>query len=129
MPFLYHAGQNNKEWPVTTKLEVKDSPHKTCNSPSHRPYLKQNIKPVSKANSICPVGFINKGKISHANSILQVLISVMPSLWNRAKPNFHQTYWSIKLSVGLKVQLVKHESSTFMTKTPNKMWLRYCKLF
>ena len=46
------------------------------------PHPKQKIKPVSKANSIRPIGFINKGNTSYANSVLQVL-SVMPTLWNR----------------------------------------------
>ena len=72
----------NKEWTSTTNLKVKDSLKKSSNSPSPRPYPKQNIKPVPKANSICPVGFINKGNTCYANSILQVL-SVMPTLWNR----------------------------------------------
>ena len=40
------------------------------------------INPVPKANSICPIDFINKGNTCYANSILQVL-SVMPTLWNR----------------------------------------------
>ena len=46
------------------------------------PYPKQKIKPVSQANSIRPVGFINKGNTYYANPILQVL-SVMSTLWNR----------------------------------------------
>ena len=66
----------------TTNLKVKDSLKESCNSPSSMPYPKQKIKPVSKANSIRPVGFINKGNTCYANSILQVL-SVMPTLWNR----------------------------------------------
>ena len=80
--FCSWLAKNNKGWAPTTKLKVKDSLKETCNSPSPRPYLKQNIKPVSKANSICPVGFINKGSTCYANSILQVL-SVMASHWNR----------------------------------------------
>ena len=50
----------NKEWTSTTNLKVKDSLKKSSNSPSPRPYPKQNIKPVPKANSICPVGFIKR---------------------------------------------------------------------
>ena len=81
----FWLARNNKEWTPTIKLKVKDSLKETCNSPSPRPSLKQNIKPVSKANSICPVGFINTGKICYDNSILQVL-SVIPSLCNLQLP-------------------------------------------
>ena len=81
MLFLYLAGQNNKEWTSTTNPKVKDSLNESCNSPSPRPYPKQNIKPVPKGNSICPIGFIKKGNTCYANSILQVL-SVLPMLWN-----------------------------------------------
>ena len=80
--FCIWLARNNKEWTSTTNLKVKDSLKESCNSPSSMPYPKQKIKPVSKANSICPVGFINKGNTCYANSILQV-VSVMPSLWNR----------------------------------------------
>ena len=80
--FCIWLARNNKEWTSTTNLKVKDSLKESCNSPSPMPYPKQKIKPVSKANSICPVGFINKGNTCYANSILQVL-SVMPTLWNR----------------------------------------------
>ena len=65
--------RNNKEWTATTNLKVKDSLKESCNSASPRPYPKQNIKPVPKANSICPVGFVNKGNTCYANSMLQVL--------------------------------------------------------
>ena len=58
----------------------------TCNSASPRPYLKQNTNPVSKANSVCHVGFINKGNTGYANSILQVL-NIMPSLWTDSLQN------------------------------------------
>ena len=71
--FCIWLARNNKEWTPTTNLEVKDSLKETCNSPSPRSYLKQKIKPVSKANSIFPVGYINKGNTCYANSILQVL--------------------------------------------------------
>ena len=53
--------RNNKEWTSTTNLKVKDSLKESCNSASPRPYPKQNINPVPKANSICPVGFVYKG--------------------------------------------------------------------
>ena len=80
--FCIWLARNNKEWTSTTNLKVKDSLKESCNSPSPMPYPKQKIKPVSKANSIRPIGFINKGNTCYANSILQVL-SVMPTLWNR----------------------------------------------
>ena len=80
--FCICLARNSKDWTPTTKLKFKDSLKETCNSPCCRPYMKQNTKPVSKANSICPVGFINKGNTCYANSILQILL-VMPSLWNR----------------------------------------------
>ena len=80
--FRIGLARNNKEWISTTNLKVKDSLKESCNSPSPRPYPKQSTKPVSKVNSICLVGFTNKGNTCYANSILQVL-SVMPTLWNR----------------------------------------------
>ena len=80
--FCIWLARNSKEWTSTTYLKVKDSLKESCNSPSPRPYTKQNTKPVSKANSICLVGFINKGNTCYASSILQVL-SVIPTLWNR----------------------------------------------
>ena len=80
--FCFWLARNNKKWTFTTNLKVKDSLNESCNSPSPRPYPKQNIKPVPKTNSICPIGFINKGNTCYANSILQVL-SVMSMLWNR----------------------------------------------
>ena len=78
-PFCIWVARNNKDWTSTTKRKIKDSLKETCNLPSPRPYLKQNTKAVSKANSICTVGFINKGNTCYANWVLQVL-SVMPSL-------------------------------------------------
>ena len=80
--FCIWLARNNKEWTSTINLKVKDSLKESCNSPSPMPYPKQKIQPVSKANPIRPVGFINKGNTCYANSILQVL-SVMPTLWNR----------------------------------------------
>ena len=80
--FCIWLARDNKEWTSTTNFKVKDSLKESCNSPSPSPYPKQNIKPVPKANSICSIGFINKGNTCYANSILQVL-SVMPMLWNR----------------------------------------------
>ena len=119
--FCIWLARNNEEWTPTTKIKVKGYLKETCNSPSLRPYLKQSTKPVSKANSIYPVSFINKGNTCYANSILQVL-SVTLSLWNRVpsesnhlppmlwamnlnmavEKKFHQTYWSIKLFMGPK---------------------------
>ena len=80
--FCIWLARNNKEWTSTTNLKVKDSLKESCNSPSPMPYPKQKIKPVSKANSIRPVGVINKGNTCYADSVLQFL-SVMPTLWNR----------------------------------------------
>ena len=86
--------RNNKEWTSTTNLKVKDSLKESCNSPSPMPYPKQKIKPVSKANSIRPVGFINKGNTCYANSILQVLSVIclryiqVPSKSNHLSPMF-----------------------------------------
>ena len=71
--FFIWLARNNKQWTRTTQCKVKDSLKETYNSPSPRPYLKQKTKPVAKANSICPVGFINKGNTCYANSVLQVL--------------------------------------------------------
>ena len=75
--FCIWLARNNKEWTSTTNLKVKDSLKESCNSPSPMPYPKQKIKPVSKANSIRPVGFINKGNTCYANSILQVLSVIL----------------------------------------------------
>ena len=80
--FCIWLARNNKEWTSTTNLKVKDSLKESCNSPSPMPHPEQKIKPVSKPNSICPVGLINKGNTCYANSILKVL-SVMPMLRNR----------------------------------------------
>ena len=80
--FRIWLARNNKELTPTTKLKIKAFLKETCNSPSLMPYLKQNTKSVSKANSICPVGFINKGNTCHTNSTLQVL-SLMSLLLSR----------------------------------------------
>ena len=82
MDALFVSRWPNKEWTSTNNLKVKDSLKESCNSPSPRQYSKQKIKPVPKANSICPFGFINKGNTCYANSVLQVL-TVTPTLWNR----------------------------------------------
>ena len=124
--FCIWLARNNKEWTSTTNLKVKGSLKESCNSPSPMPYPKQKINPVSKANSIRPIGFINKGNTCYANSVLQVL-SVMPMLWNRVPSesnhlppmlqaislNMAVKKNSIKLFLGLKTQFVKHESNTF----------------
>ena len=69
MLFCIWLARNNKDWTPTTKLKVKDSLKETYNSPSSSPYVKQNTKPVPKANSIGLVGFINKGNTCYAYSI------------------------------------------------------------
>ena len=77
--------------------------------PSFMPYLKQNIKQVSKANLICPVGFINKCNTCCANSILQVL-RVMPSLWNSVPSEFNHLspmLPAISLSMAVKKNSIK----------------------
>ena len=48
--FCIWLARNNKEWTSTTNLKVKVSLNESCNSPSPRPYPKQNINPVPKAN-------------------------------------------------------------------------------
>ena len=116
--FCIWLARNNKEWTPTTKLKVKDSLKITCDSPSPRPYLKQNVKPVSKANSICPIGFINKVNSCYANSVLQVL-SVMPSLWNRFPSE--SNYLSPMLrAISLKMAVKKN--STKPIDPSNLLW-------
>ena len=48
--FCIWLARNNKEWTPTTKFKVRDSLKETYYSPSPGPHLKQNIKPVLKAN-------------------------------------------------------------------------------
>ena len=86
--FCIWLARNNKDWtPSTANCHLSDPSKETCNSRSLSS-LKQTIKPVSNAKSNRPVGFINKGNMCYANSILQVL-SVLPNLWNRvlSEPN------------------------------------------
>ena len=59
--FCVWLARNNKEWTSTTNLKVKDPLKESYNSQSPRSCPKQNIKPDSKANSVCSIGFINKG--------------------------------------------------------------------
>ena len=79
---------NISGWPEITKnglLPLSLKSNSLWKKPAihhHLGYIWNNIKPVSKVNSICPVGFINKGNTCYANSIWHVL-SVMPLLWNR----------------------------------------------
>ena len=82
--FCIWLARNYKESTPATNLKIKGPLKETCSSPSPMLYLKQNIKPVSKANSVCPVGYlvINKGNTYHVNSILE-FFSVMCLLRNR----------------------------------------------
>ena len=123
--FCISLARDSKEWTPTVKLEVKDSLKETWDSPTPRPYLKQNIKPVSKTNYICLFVFINKGltglncalclcskpeSLQNATTCLPCygpLISTW--LFKRISPNLLicQTF------MGLKTQFVKLKSSTF----------------
>ena len=116
MLFLYLAGQKHQR--IESSLKVKDSLKESCNSPSPRPYQKQNTKPVSKANSICPVGFINKGNTCYVNSILQVL-SAMPTLWNRV-PSESNHLSPILQAISLNMAIKKN--STKAIDLSNFLW-------
>ena len=129
--FCIWLARNSKEWTSTTNLKGKDSLKESCNSTSPRPYSKQNINPVPKANSICPIDFINKGNTCYANSILQVLSVIclhyipVPSESNHLSPMFRAISFNMAVKrnstkpidpsnfMGLKTQFVKHKSNTF----------------
>ena len=82
--FCICLARSNKDWTLSAaKCGLHNPSKETCNSPSSLSSLKHTIKPVLNTKSICPVGFINKGKMCYANSILQVL-SMVPNLSNRA---------------------------------------------
>ena len=71
---------NNKDWTLSAaNCNLNDTSKQTCNLPSSLSSLKQTIKPVSNAKLTRPVGFINKGNMCYANSILQVLTVVLTS--------------------------------------------------
>ena len=105
-------------------LKVKDSLNESCNSPSPRPYPKQNIKPVPKVNSICPIGFINKGNTCYANSILQVL-SVMPTLCNRVPSE--SNYLSPMLKA-INLNMAVKKNSVKPIDPSNFLWVLKCNL-
>ena len=105
-------------------LKVKDSLNESCNSPSPRPYPKQNIKPVPKANSICPAGSINKGNTCYANSILQVL-SVMPMLCNRVPSE--SNYLSPMLKA-INLNMAVKKNSIKPIDPSNFLWALICNL-
>ena len=100
--FCICLARNNKEWTSTANLKVKDSLKQSSNSPSPRPHLKQNIKTVPTANSICPVVFINKGNTCYANSILKGL-SVMSTLWNSESNHLSPMLRAISLNMAVKI--------------------------
>ena len=107
--FCIWLAKNNKEWTPTTNLKMKLYLKEIYYSSSSMPYLNQNIKSVSKANSIFPGGFINKGNVWYVNSILQVS-SVMPSLWNRVPSKLNQFFpmlQAISLNMVLKKNSIK----------------------
>ena len=116
--FCIWLARNNKEWTSTTNLKVKDSMKESCNSPSPRPYPKQNTKPVSKANSICLLGFINKGNTYCANSILQVL-SVKPTLWNRVPSESNHLSPMLRTS---SLSMAVKKNSTTPIDPSNLLW-------
>ena len=63
----------------------------------------------SKANSICPFGFINKDNTCYSNSILQVL-SDMPSFWNRVSSEsnpFSPMLQAVSLNMAVKKNSTK----------------------
>ena len=71
--FCIWLARNNKDWTQSAANSKLNDPSKEiCNSLSSLSSLKQTIKPVSNAKLIRPVGFINKGNMCYANSILQV---------------------------------------------------------
>ena len=82
--FCICLARSNKDWTLSAaKCHLHNPSKETSNSPSSLSSLKHTIKPVLNTNPICPVGFINKGEMCYANSILQVL-SVVPNLCSRA---------------------------------------------
>ena len=120
--FCIWLARNNKEWTSTTNLKVKDSLKESCNSPSPMPYPKQKIKPVLKVNSICPVGFINKGNTCYANSISQAL-SVMPTLWNRVPSESNHLSPMLQ---AISLDMAVKKNSTKPINPSNFLWALKC---
>ena len=116
--FCIWLARNNKEWTSITNPKVKASLKEPCNSPSPMPYPKQKIKPASKANSIHPVGFINKGNTCYANSILQVL-SVMPTLWNRVPSESNHLFPMLQ---AITLNMAVKKNSTKPIDQSNFLW-------
>ena len=84
---------NSKDWTLSAaNCNLNDTSKQTCNSPSSLSSLKQTIKPVSNAKLTCPVGFINKGNMCYANSILQVLTVVLTSEPPQNETLYHLCY-------------------------------------
>ena len=71
--FCIWLARNNKEWTPAANCKLNDSSKETYNSESSMSSLKQTTKPGSNAESLRPVGVINKGNTCYANSILQIL--------------------------------------------------------
>ena len=116
--FCIWLARIKKEWTSTTYLKVKDSLKESCISPSPRPYRKQNIKLVLKGNSISPVGFINKGNTSYANSILRVL-SVIPTSRNRV-PSESNHFSPMLGAISINMFLKKNSNKSI--DTSNFLW-------
>ena len=123
--FCIWLARNKKDWtPSTAKCNFNDPSKETCNSPSSLSSFKQTIKPVSNAKSTCPVGFINKGNMCYANSILQVL-SVVPNLWNRV-PSESNTLSPMLRAISLNMAVKKN--STKPVDPSNFFWASKHKL-
>ena len=123
--FCICLARNNKDWtPSTAHCHLNDPSKESCNSPSSLSSFKQTIKPVSNAKSTCPVGFINKGNMCYANSILQVL-SVVPNLWNRV-PSESNTLSPMLRAISLNMAVKKN--STKPVDPSNFLWALKRKL-
>ena len=70
--------------------------------------LKETTKPGSNANSLQPVGFINKSNTCYANSILLIL-SVIPTLWSRV-PSESNTLSHMLQAISLNMTIKKNSS-------------------
>ena len=76
------------------------------------------MKPVSMADSICPVDFISKGNTCYTNLILHVL-SVMPLLWNRVLSE--SNYFSPMLRA-ISLNMAVNKNSTKPIDPSNFLW-------